>query len=80
MNVLETLLDAIEKIIGIDRAELNDMLEVNLFEEDILDSLSAVSVISEVEKKLGKKINLREIPKESFNTVKTLSEAISKQI
>lgn len=80
MNVLETLLDAIEKIIGIDRAELNDMLEVNLFEEDILDSLSAVSVISEVEKKLGKKINLREIPKESFNTVKSLAQAISQQI
>jgi len=61
--------ESLEAITGVPKDELAEIAEENLFENDILDSLSLAELVSSLEKATGKKINLKDMNFECFSTI-----------
>lgn len=80
MDILEIVLESIEKVAGIDKEELREALDLELMEEGVLDSLSLSMVVSNIETKIGKPLNIRDMKPSDFTSVNTLVEAISRKI
>ncbi len=79
MTAQQAILLAMEDILGLDKGEMQENLDLNLFESGLVDSLAMVTLITTVEESIGYKIAIKEIDPESFLTINLLSEAIDKQ-
>ena len=80
MDVKMIIVEAMETVIGAERDELLENLDLNLLENDLLDSLSIVTLLSEIEKAVGKKIDIKKISPESFLTINRMTAAIEAQL
>lgn len=80
MTVQQSILSAMEDILGLDQDELMENLDLDLFENGLIDSLAIVSLISEVEENLNKKIAIKQIAPDDFLTINKLTSAIEKQL
>ncbi len=80
MNAQQAILKAMEVVVGLEQEELMENLDLNLIESGLIDSLTIVSLISEVEKYVGKKIAIKQISPEDFITINKLTAAIAKQL
>ena len=80
MTVLDAVLSAMEDVLGIEKDELVDNLDMDLFENGIVDSLAIVVLVNEIEKLLKKNISIKEIAPSEFVTINKLTAAIKAQI
>ena len=80
MTVLDAVLSAMEDVLGIEKDELVDNLDMDLFENGIVDSLAIVVLVNEIEKLLNKSISIKEISPSEFVTINKLTAAIKAQI
>ncbi len=76
METLELVLETIEKITGIEKAELKEDIDINLLENGILDSLSIVSMLAEISERTGKRITVKQMKISDFATVTSIAQAI----
>ena len=77
--IKETIIKIIEDITGLDGEYLNNNPELNLFENCILDSLSIVNLISEVEIRLNIKIDISKHKPEEFINISSLTNLFEKE-
>ena len=81
-NLKEIVTDCLERIVGLTKDELKEAEEeqLNFIEDDILDSLSIVALLGELEEKLGKKLNIANFESGDFNTVDRIVDAVSRML
>lgn len=80
MDIQEKILDVMEEVFGIEKDELRDNLDLDLFENELVDSLGIVTMLSELGSSVGKKFEIAKMAPESFRTVRSLTEAIKAQL
>lgn len=80
MTVQKAILTAMEDILGLEQDELIENLDLDLFENGLVDSLAIVSLINEVEEHIGRKIAIKQISPDDFLTINKLTAAIEKQV
>lgn len=79
MTTVEAVLEVMDDILGFDKAEMAEMLDVNLFEEGLLDSLSVITVLQSLEDVVGHPIEIEKMAPEDLATVNRLAQAVDKQ-
>lgn len=62
----QSILEILESICGTDEVKVD--LDLNLFEDGLLDSLGVIELLLELEEKLGVKIEPTEIEREMIET------------
>ena len=78
MTTKETVLDILEYITGSD--EVKENLEVDLFDEGLMDSLATVQLLVELEGQLGVQVPVSEFDRTEWNTpTKIISKVDSLQ-
>ncbi|EOL43157.1 D-alanine-poly(phosphoribitol) ligase, subunit 2 [Enterococcus phoeniculicola] len=78
MTTKETVLDILEYITGSD--EVKENLEVDLFDEGLMDSLATVQLLVELEGQLGVQVPVSEFDRTEWNTpAKIISKVDSLQ-
>lgn len=80
MDIQEKILDVMEEVFGIEKDELRDNQDLDLFENELVDSLGLVTMLGELSSSLGKKFEIGKMAPESFRTVRALTEAIKAQL
>lgn len=73
--MLEKLLDIVEEICEDDA--FREDLEIDLFEEDFLDSLALVELLLALEEAFGIKLPPTEYTKADFSTVKRIEKVLT---
>lgn len=79
MKTFDAILEAMEEVLGLDKEELHEMADANLIEEDLIDSLSVVTVLRAVERRVGFPIDLSKMKPADFVTLNRMSAAIESQ-
>lgn len=74
----ETVLNILETITGIEKSDLEENTELDLLENGILDSLSTVTMVSELSKALDKPLSLQQFELSDFKTVASITSALEK--
>ena len=77
MTVMSAILLAMEEILGLE--ELEDQLDLNLWESNLVDSLGFVTLISRIEELIDKKVSIRDMKTTDFRCIRSLCDAISRQ-
>ena len=76
MSICDAVYKCMENVIGLPEDELRTMPELNLRENELIDSLSMAELISSVEIEIGKKIDLKQIKTEQLTTINGIISAI----
>lgn len=79
MTTVDAILEAMDEVLGLDQEELREMTDANLIEEDLIDSLSVVTVLRAVERRVGFPIDLSKMEPADFVTVNKMAAAIDRQ-
>ncbi|MCO6017236.1 D-alanine--poly(phosphoribitol) ligase subunit DltC [Carnobacterium divergens] len=74
MNTKEEVLDLLEELTGTD--EVKENLEMNLFDEGVLDSLGTVQLLIEVEARFGVSVPVSEFDRAEWATPNLISQKI----
>lgn len=76
MNVQSAILDVMEDVFGIEKEDLKDNLDLDLFENQLVDSLGIVTVLNELGEMFNKDFDIAKMSPGDFRTVNTLTKAI----
>ena len=79
MKIIDSILKNMDDILGLPADEMADQLDLNLFEDGLIDSLSVIELMGAVERELGIKINIKEMTPEDLATVNAMAAAIEAQ-
>lgn len=79
MSTQQAILNAMESILGLDAREMIENLDINLFDNGLVDSLALVTLITHVEKSIGRSLDIKQIEPENFLTINRLTAAIDLQ-
>lgn len=79
-NVEKVIIDCLVDITGLDEDSLIDAKKLNVFENGILDSLSLVNLMSELEEKLNIEIDFSKLKQEDFSSIESIINAIEKML
>jgi D-alanine--poly(phosphoribitol) ligase subunit 2 len=74
MSIKETVLEILEETCGSD--VVREELDIDLFEEGLLDSFGTVTLLVEIEERLGITVGISDFEREEWNT----PNAIIKQL
>lgn len=77
MAVLSATLQAMQEILGLE--ELEDQLDLNLWQSSLLDSLGFVTLISRIEELIEAKISIKDMKTTDFTCIRNIVGAISAQ-
>lgn len=73
MNRIEDIvLSCMSEITGLDSEELQEIKDDNLFGNGILDSLSLVNLVSSIEDKINKSIDISKVDVSQFCTINSI--------
>ncbi len=78
MNITDTVLTTLESITGIEKCDLQEDPNLDLLENGILDSLSTVTMLSQLSQALNKELPLSQFNISDFKTVLSIVEAIER--
>ena len=70
MDTKKIVLNALEEIVGVEVAQ--DEYDLNLIEAGVLDSLSVVNLIVEIENAMNVRINVEKISVKDFSSVNSM--------
>ena len=77
MNYKELALEIMENVCETD--EFKDDLDADLFEAGLMDSLSIIGIVLEIENKLGIKLQITDIDKSDITTVNNFESFLKKR-
>lgn len=77
MTVLEATLQAMEEILGLE--DMENELDLNLWESNLVDSLGIVTLISRIEELLNVTVRIKDMKTDDFTSIGTITAAISTQ-
>ncbi len=81
MNKSDIIYKALEEVTGLTKEDFEDYKDINLLESGILDSMSIVSFINELNKSTGvKKLTIQSIKPSFFTDISSLINNISEII
>jgi len=80
MNVQNALLDVMEEVFGLEKDELLEDIDLDLFENDLVDSLGIVTMMGELEEVLHAKLDISKMSPEDFRSVRTMTAAVEAQL
>lgn len=80
MDVKNAIIKGLIDVVGMTEEEIAENMDVNLFECEILDSLSLAALLTEAEDLTGKKISIKDLDPEAISTVNNLIAAIEAQV
>lgn len=73
MNTLETVVDLFDRLF---MEDVSDILDEDLFDAGVLDSLGTVELIVELESSFDIKVPISEFGREDWNTVNKIVEGV----
>ena len=74
----QQIIDLLVELTG--EEELGDYRDVDLFEEEVLDSLGAIEVLVAIKQKFGVAIAPTELEREEMNTVDKIIERVKERM
>ena len=74
------LLGAAEEVLGLPQDEMENSFDLDLFENNLIDSLGCVAMVTSVSEILNKDIDIEKLSPEDYATLNTLGEAIERII
>ncbi|MDO4536698.1 MAG: D-alanine--poly(phosphoribitol) ligase subunit DltC [Coriobacteriales bacterium] len=77
-NVADTIVDLVVDITGED--EVAEERDIDLFEEDILDSMAAIELLVAIKNELGVSIAPTELDREEMNTINKIIARVSERL
>ena len=77
-NLDQEIIDLLVELTGED--ELGDYRDVDLFEEDVLDSLGAIEVLVALKDRFGVSIAPTELEREEMNTVDKIIARVAERL
>ena len=77
MDYKNLALDILENVCETD--EIREDLDMDLFEAGLIDSLSSISILLEIEEKLGIKLQITDFDKSDISTVNNLALFLEKR-
>ena len=77
MDYKNLALDILENVCETD--EIREDLDMDLFEAGLIDSLSSISILLEIEEKLGIKLQITDFDKSDISTVNNLALFLKKR-
>lgn len=77
-SIEESVLDVIEEVLGLEKEDMKDNMDMNIIEAEIIDSLSSASIIIHLEKSLGITIDPNQIKTEDFTSINSIIETIKR--
>ncbi|MBQ9043358.1 MAG: D-alanine--poly(phosphoribitol) ligase subunit DltC [Eggerthellaceae bacterium] len=77
-NLDQEIVDLLVDLTGED--ELGDYRDVDLFEEEVLDSLSAIEVLVALKQRFGVSIAPTELEREEMNSVNKIIERVRERL
>lgn len=78
MDIKKTVLMTMDDLFGIDADEMNDNLDLDLFENELIDSLGLVTLLEEVGDQLDIDFDISDFTPENFRTVNEIIKCIEK--
>ena len=81
-TIKETVVECMNRVAGLTRDELQEAEteHLDLVGDGILDSLSIVALLTELEAKIGKKLNISNFQSGDFSSVDSIAAAVSRLI
>lgn len=81
-TIKETVVECMNRVAGLTRDELQEAEaeHLDLVGDGILDSLSIVALLTELEAKIGKKLNIANFQSDDFSSVDSIAAAVSRLI
>ena len=76
MKISEAVYESLSYITGLSAEELSDIKDSDLFESGILDSLSFVQCITDVQENTGLNINITELDMTKCSTITELIDTL----
>ena len=77
-NLDQEIVDLLAELTG--EEELGDYRDVDLFEEEVLDSLGAIEVLVALKQHFGVSITPTELEREEMNTVNKIIERVKERL
>lgn len=78
MNITDAVFATLENITGIEKSDLEENMDLDLLESGVLDSLSTVTMLTQLSEALNKELPLTQFSISDFKTVASIVEAIEK--
>lgn len=78
MDIEKIVLDVMEEVLGLEGLE--DNRELNLLDEGLIDSLSAVYLMVRIEEIVGVNIDITQMTPEDFSTVHSIVAAVENRV
>ena len=75
----EKILEILADKCGVEPEDLKDDMDIDMFEEGLLDSFAMLSLIVDFESELGIKLEITEIERKDINTPNKVIECLSKR-
>lgn len=75
----EEIIEIIADKSGVEPEDIKENMDIDLFEEGLIDSFAMLGLIVDFEEKLGIKLEITEIGRQDINTPNKIIECLSKR-
>ena len=79
-DIKAALLEAAEEVLGLPQDEMAESMELDLFENGLIDSMGCVAMMTYVEEQLNVSIAIEDMANEDFATLAAMEKAIANMI
>ena len=78
MDIQKIVLEAAEEVLGLEQEDMLDNMDMNLWEEGLLDSVSMASFLAEIEDRIRRKIDVKELSPEDMASFHSIIAAVER--
>ncbi len=75
----ERILEILAEKCGVEPEDLKEDMDIDLFEEGLLDSFAVLGLLVDFDEKLGVKLEITEVDRADINTPNKVIEVVSKR-
>ncbi|MBQ9937529.1 MAG: D-alanine--poly(phosphoribitol) ligase subunit DltC [Oscillospiraceae bacterium] len=75
----EKILEILAEKCGVEPEDLKEDMDIDLFEEGLLDSFAVLGLLVDFDEKLGVKLEITEVDRADINTPNKVIEVVSKR-
>ena len=80
MDIRQTMDEILNRVLGYEESDLLEIWSNNLWEEDLIDSLGFVTLISQIENAFQIHIDLRSLEPQSIASFSAIEELVKQKI
>lgn len=77
-TIIDALINAAEEVLGLSPDDMRENTELDLFENELIDSIGCIALLTEVESIIGKSIDVSQMVPNDFTSLSTMADAIEK--